>query len=561
MRESVLKYLMDLSIDKIRQLCTEASFERGKRYLAEGRVNILEASPTGVTAEVQGTETYNVKVDLKNGISAECDCPYDLEGYCKHIVAVLLSMLDNKEEIEAMMAKSRQDHEAALALLKEADSLELREFLQSEMGLLPILRSHFMTWFSQSGNLKSIHDYKREIGKLYREASTYEDEIYYGVDVDFSSLEQLAEININKKSFLEAAKIYQALFESIDERMESIGESSGYYEDKFAHYLKSYVACINNAGLDARAKRVYIKYLFRKYTNDPQYFEAEYLQSLEELCISREDREYWLELLDAHMQEEIHDAQKAEHAKYQELDLISSKLRLLWDLGRKNEYYDLIEQYYGHSPELCLSYAVALKEDGKQGLSIKVAEECLSLFPDYRTMPIRMFLSEVYEHSDAEKYKENLLWLFLNTNEWKYYEALKASFSRSWNDILLKIINSLSQDRYGISKLIDVYLKEKMYDMALKKIMDSRSLSLLAKYHKDLAGRYPNEYFQAYRELIHSFAGKETGRRHYQAVVSYLTKMGEIEGFDSEFAEFIGMLRQENRRRPAFIDEMKALNR
>ena len=168
-----------------------------------------------------------------------------------------------------------------------------------------------------------------------------------------------------------------------------------------------------------------------------------------------------------------------------------------------------------------------------------------------------MFLSELYEHSDIEKYKENLLWLFLNTNEWKYYEALKASSPESWNDILLRIIDSLSQNRYGLARLIDVYLREEMYDIAFKRLLESRSLSLLAKYHKDLADRYPNEYFQAYRELIHSFAGKETGRRHYQEVVSYLKKMSEIRGFESEFAEFIGKLRQENRRRPAFIDEMK----
>jgi hypothetical protein len=173
--------------------------------------------------------------------------------------------------------------------------------------------------------------------------------------------------------------------------------------------------------------------------------------------------------------------------------------------------------------------------------------------------PIREFLSEIYEHSNPEKYTENLLWLFLNINEWKYYEALKASSSGSWKEILPGIIDSLSQDRFGISRLIDVYLREKLYDVALKRVLESRSLSLLANYHKDLAGRYPNEYFQAYRELIHSFAGNETGRRHYQEVVSHLRKMGEIRGFESEFAEFIGLLRQENRRRPAFIDEMKVL--
>ncbi len=543
---------MNFGVDEIRKLCTEVSFERGKRYLDEGRVNILEATPTGVTAEVQGTEKYNVIVDQKNGIYVECNCPYDLEGYCKHIVAVLLSMLENKEEIETMMAKSRQDLKAALTLLKEADPLELRKFLRSEMELVPSLRAHFMTWFSESSEQKSIHDYKREIGRLYRETGIYDDEIYYGSEVDFSAFEQIAEINMIKKSFLEATKIYQALFESIDERMESKEESSGYYENKFSNYLGSYVSCIKSADVDAKARRNPLKYLFEKYIGGTQYFEDKYLQTMEELCVSREDREYVLELMVPYLKEEI-DAEK----EYRKLALISTKLRLLWALERKNDYYDLVEQYYRHSPNLCLSYARALKEDCKLEQSVKVAEECSSLFPDYQIRPIKEFLSELYKHSDIEKYKENLLWLFLYTNEWKYYEALKARSPESWNDILLRITNSLSQDRYGLARLIDVYLREEMYDMAFKRLLESRSLSLLANYHKELAGRYPREYFQAYRELIHSFMGKETGRRHYQAVVSYLRKMGEIRGFESEFIEFIGRLREENSRRPAFIDEMR----
>ncbi|MFB3764515.1 MAG: SWIM zinc finger domain-containing protein [Methanotrichaceae archaeon] len=545
---------MNFGADEIRKLCTEASFERGKKYHDEGRVNILEASPTGVTAEVQGTEKYNVKVDLMNGISAECNCPYDLEGYCKHIVAVLLSMLDNKEEIEAMMAKSRRDQAAALALLKEADPMELRDFLRNEIELLPPLRAHFMTWFSQSGDLLSIHDYKREINKLFSETGIYDDEVYYGPEVDFSSIEQIAEINKSKKSFLEAAKIYQALFESIDERMESIDESSGYYESKFSNYLSNYVNCIKTANLDPKARRKPLKYLFERYVSDSQFFESEYLQAMEELCVSREDREYVLELMEPYLQEE---EKIDEENAYRKLALISTKLRLLWALERKNDYYDLIEQYYQHSPNLCLSYARALKEDSKLELSVKVAEECTSLFLDYQIRSIKEFLSELYEHYDTEKYKENLLWLFLNTNEWKYYEALKAGFPESWSDILSSIINSLSQDRYHIARLIDVYLREGMYEEAFKRVLESRSLLLLANYHKDLAERYPNEYFQAYRELIHSFAGKETGRRHYQEVISYLKKMREIKEFDGEFAEFVKMLRQENHRKPAFIDEMK----
>lgn len=92
------------------------------------------------------------------------------------------------------------------------------------------------------------------------------------------------------------------------------------------------------------------------------------------------------------MQEEIPDAQNAVHANYRRLELVSTKLRLLWDLGRKNDYYDLIEQYYRYSSDLCLSYARALKEGGELKQSVKVAEECLSLYPDYQMRPIREIL-------------------------------------------------------------------------------------------------------------------------------------------------------------------------
>jgi len=295
------------------------------------------------------------------------------------------------------------------------------------------------------------------------------------------------------------------------------------------------------------------------YIKNPEYFQDDYLHSLESLCVTREDREYWLKLLEPYLQEETPKSQEAEYAEYPVLELISTKLRLLLDLGRKDDYYCLMKQYYSHSPNLCLSYARALNDDGKPEQSVNVAEECLSLFPDYMTRPIRVFLNEIYERSDAGKYKENLMWLFLNTNEWRYYETLRASFPESWSDILAKIVDSLSQDHFGINRLINVYLREEMYEVALKKVLESGCISTLANYHQDLAGRYPDEYFKAYRELIHSFASKETGRRHYKDVVSYLRKMGEIKGFESQFSEFVVQLRQENRRKPAFIDEMRAL--
>ncbi len=84
---------------QIRELCTEQSFQRGMRYFEEGRVKITGASPSSIVATVIGTDKYHVEIDL-DAFSASCNCPYDLEGYCKHIVATFLAI----ENIEAYIA-------------------------------------------------------------------------------------------------------------------------------------------------------------------------------------------------------------------------------------------------------------------------------------------------------------------------------------------------------------------------------------------------------------------------------------------------------------------------
>ena len=108
---------------------------------------------------------------------------------------------------------------------------------------------------------------------------------------------------------------------------------------------------------------------------------------------------------------------------------------------------------------------------------------------------------------------------------------------------------------------IEIYLREQMYDDAIKMVLGSKDLATLRRYHKELSGLYPLEYFQAYKELIVPFLDGKTGRDHYREVISYLKKMNDIEGFKSEFEELIKEMRVQYSRRPAFIDEMKVFDR
>jgi uncharacterized Zn finger protein len=55
-------------------------------------------------AEVQGSqhEPYHVRLSVEAGAlgEAECSCPYDWDGICKHVVATLLAGIYDSDRID-----------------------------------------------------------------------------------------------------------------------------------------------------------------------------------------------------------------------------------------------------------------------------------------------------------------------------------------------------------------------------------------------------------------------------------------------------------------------------
>ena len=418
-----------------------------------------------------------------------------------------------------------------------------------------------MARFSPIGEGKSLSSYKDEIDSIFDEAEDEHGLISYDDDLDFAPFENLAEIYIQKDDFLEAAKIYQALTEKIAEKMDYVDDSDGCYGGEFSRSLKAFVECILQAELETNVKRKYIDYLFKRYLlRDPDYFQDDYFDALKELCTSKEDLEYWNALLQPQLPEMLPDKKQNWRNYYQAKELISMRLYLLSRLKDTAGFYALMDLHYLSNEDLCLQYAQQLLLDGDRTKAIRIAEEGIALFPDHSSRYLREFLSENYRETNQEKYKEQLLSLFLLSGEWKYYERLKAAaLKEEWKDTLDKILAHIGIGGYGRTKLTEIYLREQMFDAALGEVMAQKSIHRLRDYHKKLANMYPKEYFGAYKELIYPFAECRMGREHYRDVASILKDMKGIKGFESDVREIVERLRRENKRKPAFIDELKEL--
>ena len=135
-----------LSEATIRSHSSPDSYSRGRGYYDRGAVADLTLRGNLLEGAVEGSEytPYRVRVSFDAGgiTSATCSCPYELGGWCKHIVALLLAALYTREAIESrppldqLLAElDRTQLQALLIGLAERDA-DLTNAIERQVGLL-----------------------------------------------------------------------------------------------------------------------------------------------------------------------------------------------------------------------------------------------------------------------------------------------------------------------------------------------------------------------------------------------------------------------------------------
>lgn len=126
----------------VRQLADPSSFARGEQYHASGQVRRVRVDGTTVTATVDGTYVYRVRLEVrKSGLRGQCSCPYGADGvFCKHCVATALAWL----ELGGKLGKARHEpisDEQLRSFLLERDQKWLADQLMAAARLDAVLRA------------------------------------------------------------------------------------------------------------------------------------------------------------------------------------------------------------------------------------------------------------------------------------------------------------------------------------------------------------------------------------------------------------------------------------
>ncbi len=120
----------------IRAKVTEQSYDRGVDYYHAATVESATIRGNQLFAAVQGSEwdPYQVGITFSDAdFTASCTCPYDWGGYCKHVVAALLTVSDDNSPIPVVVKPPVAD------LLDELDAAALRGLAYRLVAAAPTL--------------------------------------------------------------------------------------------------------------------------------------------------------------------------------------------------------------------------------------------------------------------------------------------------------------------------------------------------------------------------------------------------------------------------------------
>lgn len=267
---------MNVNQQTIRDRCTDAVFERGQNYRAEGRIRRIERFGDTITAAVQGSTLYDVTIELgASAIHPRCSCPYDGAGDCKHVVAVLLEVADDPPNDESDRVE---------AVLDDVSNDDLRAFVTDVLARKPDLRDRFLARFDDTTG-KSADEYRTEIEHLFDQHT--EDYPVIVDAIDFSRFFDIAKQYRDRERYLAAATVYRALFEAIDDNIHLVDAAYDHYAQALRSALDGYVDCVQAADLDADDYESYAGFLDERASRGADIHRDQFMNALDELEASR----------------------------------------------------------------------------------------------------------------------------------------------------------------------------------------------------------------------------------------------------------------------------------
>lgn len=524
--------------EQIRGECERDEYRPGSKTYEEGGVLFAELSRGEIVAAVRG-DHHNEAVHLDDNTGRyRCSCRNSawVSGHCRHVVAVLLYMAHNMEDMEDA-EQIRLD--SADALLERVPPPDLRAFVADHLRNDPVMYSDFLKRFKMS-DANVPRNYARLVENLYGDDG---DRVRGSVRFGrlFRTIRQRREMGMHA----ETTSAYRTILESIHGHTGTLGDEQ-YYTDCLVEALEGMADSVAREDLPPDKKREHISYLFARCTDE--WHEAHwphYRTALEAVCDTPADLEYWRSLVRGGLDAGPDPGMRA--------GLHHMEAHILHTTGSTGAALDLLSGHYSEDRDLCLKYALLLRHAGPVRAR-RAGEQILAAYPDDVDM-IKELLPLYDDSSPA--YLKMLGRVFLATGEWEYLSTLKR-LSGDWPGTLKGMAGDLARSGHH-ERAVDMYLREGMHPEAMGAVESANDIDTYEKYVGRLAKMYPERYAQAYGDKVRVFIKVRSARDHYENARRHLERVRGIPRSEAAFRRLLNVIRAEHPKKYVLQEVLRGL--
>lgn len=562
---------------------------RGEDYYDSGAVlGIEEESPGEWFATVCGTEHYEVTVSLAGDEIAEweCDCPYD-GNICKHVVATLLAIRDNRSKAGCFLSAKEVDArmnilgQSVSEIVKDKEVEQVLRFVESDKlsgFVLQYASSHsdfksaLMEAFLPKKPAKKV-DYRSEIESCFN--SSYRKYSkkgrYYEPELDWNEISDKVDGYLAKATLLFQR---EALEEAATIALQVLRSIGGNYIDEDFLYndgdIDFGIIC-EDAG-DLLLKVV-------QHSGASQALKENVLNEIIQISKLATYREYEIFDMDELVQQIMLSVQSKEEAllsvdklikerteRWDLYKLVLRKIEILKELDKTTEVEATISEFL-YLPEIrrqevaklldekCYEKAICMLNEG-----IVIAERGGNLGTLREWQEQLLFIYE--EVHDVAKVIEMCQLLFIHTNgSLDYYHKLKSLISSTdWKEYLSTLMQETTfYDYWGSgNNKADIYIEEKEYDklFSFLSAVKYRRLDALVQYASHLNATHSSQILSLFTDDLRVYAEKNLGRSHYEYIARVLRGMRKLNGGKDVVKQLVEEFRVLYKRRPAMMQEL-----
>ena len=566
--------------------------KRGKEYFNNDSVEFIEEIKKGYwVANVSGTDEYTVEIQLGSKDSIKkcfCDCPYDYGDICKHIVAVLYAISQDKviDITPKLASKEKEPKKRKPSFDVLSSKIELKEyqdFIKYYSQINKSFKDQFELYFSEKEESFDLEKKYADIIKSVIKKHTSRGYIDYSASnklgKELNQYLDLAKQYLSKNNYRDATVLYQIIIKEVIKTVEYCDDSNGYVFDNVNEAITNLAEMIN-APVSFEFKDKIADFLKQELKNKIYFDYGNFGYDLTEIfasfCIKSDRKDEFLQYLYSKIQ-------SAKNSEYDRVFFVKTKISFLSEIGRTDEINSIIQQNLDiseiRSIEIDRNIENQDYEAAKKLISegIKTAEIKKHSGTVFQFEKKLLAIAVLEKNIELERYfsRKFALGQTLDSN---YYKQWKSTYSKEeWiqtieeviSEIIKKINDTVKNNVFHnynslnynlLYRLGPIYIQENYWDRLLTLVQKQENLTTILMYYPQLIKIYPNELLDTIIPILEKEGDKCDGRSQYKDLANKMKSV--IKDYPKEKERILEVARKlkiKYPRRPAMLEELNKL--